>query len=169
MRIANNHVVTMDYVLTLETGEQLDKSDDGSFSYLHGHGNIVPGLERQLEGLVEGDKRDIRVAPEEGYGIHEPENVQRIPKSRFDAEALKVGEMVYASDDEGNEVSGRIEKIDGGEVVVDFNHELAGKPLKFAITVRGVREATPEEIEIGSLAGDDCCGCGGGGCCGGDC
>ena len=84
MRIANSHVVTVEYTLKNASGEVLDSSDGGEpLSYIHGTEQIVPGLERELEGLAVGDEKDVVVQPEEGYGLPDPDGIFAVPRSVF--------------------------------------------------------------------------------------
>jgi FKBP-type peptidyl-prolyl cis-trans isomerase SlyD len=155
MKITKDSVVSIDYRLHLGDGEVVDESDPGEpLVYLHGHGETVPGLENALEGKAVGDKLQVKVSPDEGYGDHDPEKIESVPRGEFPDELeLKVGSVLTATDDDGNEMDFLIKEVKGDSVVVDFNHPLAGKTLHFDVTVREVRAATPEELEHGHVHG----------------
>jgi FKBP-type peptidyl-prolyl cis-trans isomerase SlyD len=149
MRIEARKVATIDYTLTDEDGEVLDSSeDDGPLLYLHGFGNIVPGLESALEGKSAGDQLSVTVAPEKGYGERDEALVQSIPRGQFPAGDIKVGMRFSAESDEGARVL-TVVAVDAKEVTVDGNHPLAGQTLSFDVTVRSVRDATDDEIQHG--------------------
>ena len=133
MKVGQDKVVTIRYTLQVE-GEVLDQ---GELSYLHGHRNLIPGLEEALEGREEG----------EALQAHDPEGVQVVPLSAFPEDAEVVpGAQFYAQDMEGNPMPLTVVAVEGEEVTVDFNHPLAGKDLDFQVEVVKVREATPEEL-----------------------
>ena len=155
MKIANGNVVGIDYSLHLGDGEVVDASEPGDpLTYLHGEGQIVPGLENALEGLSVGDKKQVVVAPAEGYGEHDARGVQRVPRSAFpEGFEPAVGLELTAQGPQGEPVPFTIREVQGNEVVIDLNHPLAGKTLHFDITVREVRAATDEEKEHGHAHG----------------
>jgi len=155
MKITKDSVVSIDYRLHLGDGEVVDESEPGEpLVYLHGHGETVPGLENALEGKATGDKLQVKVSPDEGYGDHDPEKIEEVPRGEFPDELeLKVGSILTATDDDGNEMDFLIKEMKGDSIVVDFNHPLAGKTLHFDVTVREVRAATPEELEHGHVHG----------------
>jgi FKBP-type peptidyl-prolyl cis-trans isomerase SlyD len=155
MKITKDSVVSIDYRLHLGDGEVVDASEPGDpLVYLHGHGETVPGLEKALEGKAAGDSLQVKVSPEEGYGRHDPEKIEEVPRSEFPEELeLKVGSILTATDDDGLEMDFLVKEMRGDSVVVDFNHPLAGKTLHFDVTVREVRAATPEELEHGHVHG----------------
>lgn len=155
MQIAKNHAVALAYTLTIDDGIVVDASEAGApLWYLHGADNIIPGLERELEGLETGAQKTVVVQPEEGYGAYDAERVHRVPKSQFPSDTtFQAGDRVYAHSPEGHEIPARIKAVDAKEVVVDFNHELAGKVLTFQVTVEEVRAATKEEVQHGHIHG----------------
>jgi FKBP-type peptidyl-prolyl cis-trans isomerase SlyD len=155
MQIEQNLVVTLHYVLTDNDGKIIDKSHDGSFSYLHGAMNIVPGLENALTGKSSGDEFSVTVSPEEGYGAKDDNRIQEVPKDMFDnAEEIKPGVQFHAQGPDGNAVVVTVVEIKEDAVVIDGNHALAGVDLNFSVTVVGVREATEEEIDHGHVHGE---------------
>ena len=169
MQIADGTVVAMDYALKDDEGTLIDQSQPGQpLVYLHGHRNIIPGLEAALVGKAAGESAEVRVDPANGYGEPNPALEQVVPKDRFQGvEDLQVGMQFQANTDQGP-VSVRIVKVEGEEVTVDGNHPLAGKHLNFNVTIQEVRAATEEEIAHGHIhQGGGCCGGEGkeGGCC----
>ena len=151
--IADGSAVTMHYSLTLDSGQLIDSSEGQEpLGYLHGAGNIVPGLEAALAGRGPGDSFEVKVAPEEGYGIHQEEAIQTVPRGAFPPDAeLKAGLQFQAQGPEGQPLMGTILEVSPDEVKVDFNHPLAGETLNFKIDVIGIRAATAEETEQGHL------------------
>lgn len=152
MQIGARKVITLEYTLTDQSGEVLDSSeDDGPLSYLHGFGNIVPGLEAALEGKNPGESLQVTVAPVDGYGERDEKLVQTVPRNRFPKGDVEVGMRFTAQggDDEPRLLT--IVAVDQKEVTVDGNHPLAGQILSFDVTIREVRDATAEEIEHGHV------------------
>jgi FKBP-type peptidyl-prolyl cis-trans isomerase SlyD len=150
MRIGDQCVVEISYSLHLGDGEIVDSStDEEPLVYLHGADQIVPGLERALAGMEAGESKRVAVGPEEGYGECDPEAIQEVPRSAFGDKPVAVGDSFIAVDEDQNEVPVRIEAVGEETVRVDFNHPLAGKTLHFSVTIKDVRQATPEELEHG--------------------
>jgi FKBP-type peptidyl-prolyl cis-trans isomerase SlyD len=147
MTVQPNSVVSLEYRLTVEDNV-VDESDGEPLVYLHGHGNIIPGLESALTGLNVGDEKNVTVPPEQGYGLWEEDLIQTIPTSAFDDE-LEVGGNYTGEDEDGHAVSFVVLEIEGDNALVDFNHPLAGDTLNFWVKVADVRAATPEELEHG--------------------
>jgi FKBP-type peptidyl-prolyl cis-trans isomerase SlyD len=152
MQIREKMVVSIDYVLTDASGEVLDRSQEGSpLAYLQGASNVIPGLEKALEGRTAGDSLQVEVAPEEGYGEYDDDLVQVVSRELFDdADTLEPGMRFQAKSDSGALVVTVTEVSDNG-VTVDGNHPLAGQTLNFDVTVAEVREATEEEIAHGHV------------------
>ncbi len=172
MQIAEGTVVAIDYVLKDDDGKLLDQSQpDQPLIYLHGHKNIIPGLESALLGRTEGESLEVRVTPVDGYGEANPELEQVVPRDRFQGvESLEVGMQFQAGTDQGP-VTVRIVKVDDDDVTVDGNHPLAGKHLNFDVTVQNIRTASEDEIAQGHIhQSGGCCGSGGsdGSCCKGE-
>ena len=155
MQIEQNSVVTLHYTLKDNDGNVIDQSDDGSFLYLHGAMNIIPGLENALAGKSAGDEFSVSVSPEEGYGAKDPERIQEVPKEMFDnADEIKPGVQFHAQGPDGNAVVVTVIEVKDEAVVIDGNHALAGVDLNFSVTVVDVREATEEEISHGHVHGE---------------
>lgn len=156
MKIGKDSVVAIDYKLHLGDGVIVDESEAGDpLVYLHGYEEIVPGLEKALEGKTKGESLKVVVSPAEGYGDIDPDGVEEVPRSEFPAEMeIKPGAILSATDDEGDEVDFLVKEVKGDKVVVDFNHPFAGKTLHFEVKVHNVRAATKEELEHGHAHGE---------------
>lgn len=155
MKIAHNTVVSIAYTLTDDSGEVIDSSSQGEdFHYLHGHQNIVPGLEKVLEGKRAGDSVDTTVAAADGYGDRNEDLVFQVPRSNMpEGEPIEVGMQFAAQDKDGNQQVVTLVDIAESQVTLDANHPLAGESLHFAVTVNNVREANAEEISHGHVHG----------------
>jgi FKBP-type peptidyl-prolyl cis-trans isomerase SlyD len=151
LMIDDKLVVNMHYKLSDNDGNMLDSSEGAEpMAFLHGAGNIIPGLEKSLTGKIAGDSLKVRVEPADGYGEISPELVQTIAKSAFeDAEAVEVGMAFQAESPEGSTQHIVVKKIEGDEVTIDANHPLAGVVLNFDIDIISVRAATEEELSHG--------------------
>ena len=155
MSISKDSVVTLHYTLKDDSGEVIDSSDGGEpLAYLHGHGNLVAGLERELTGKGPGEKLEVKITPAEGYGEYDAALVQRVPRRQLKGIAkIYVGMKLQAQTQDGpREVT--VTQVLGDTVTIDSNHPLAGKNLNFAIDIVGVREATAEELEHGHVHGE---------------
>ncbi len=156
-KIQKNTVATIAYVLKNRKGEILDQAGaDEAFAYLHGHDNVVPGLEKALDGLSVGDKLSVTVPADEGYGDYDPARVRTIPKSEFPARMRnpKPGTMLQIEED-GHWRVWRVEKVEADTITLDGNHELAGQDLHFSVEILGIRLASPEELEHGHAHGPE--------------
>ncbi len=153
MNIENGRVVAIHYKLTDDQGNLLDSSEgQPPLQYLQGAQNIIPGLEKALEGKAAGDNLQVTIPPEEAYGEVHPEMVQTVPRSAMQGiDDLQPGMTLQASDGQGNVHHVVVKEVNDDSVVVDGNHPLAGKTLHFDVTVESVREATPEELEHGHV------------------
>ncbi len=153
--IAAGRVVTMHYKLALDDGQVVDSSEGSDpLAYLHGAKNIVAGLESAMDGKGVGDSFDVKVTPEEGYGVRHEEAVQQVPRGMFPPEAqLNAGIQFQAQDEGGQPIMGTIMAVEGDTITVDFNHPLAGQNLNFSIEVVGIRAATDEETKHGHVHG----------------
>lgn len=155
MQIEANSVVTLHYTLKDNDGKIIDQSDDGSFLYLHGAMNIIPGLENALTGKVAGDALTVNVSPEEGYGVKEAERIQEVPKEMFEgSEEIVVGTQFHAQSPDGQAVVVTIVEVKDDVVVIDGNHALAGVDLNFDVKIMDVRAASEEEIAHGHVHGE---------------
>jgi len=154
MQIGDHKVVTLHYTLTDNEGTVIDKSDDGSFAYLHGASNIIPGLENALTGKTAGDELTVSVSPEDAYGVRDESMLQQVPKSMFEDDSqIAVGTQFHAQGPNGEMLVVTVMEVQDEHVVVDGNHPLAGVDLNFDVKVVDVRDASEEEVEHGHVHG----------------
>lgn len=152
MKVAHHTVVSIDYTLTDDAGQVLDKSERGEpLSYIHGEGHIIAGLEKALVGKSVGEAFRVRLEAADAYGDYDPALVITADRKQFGAKP-KVGMRVQAQGPDGVGVL-TVTAIEGDKVHLDGNHPLAGKPLNFAVEVVGVRAATKQELEHGHAHG----------------
>lgn len=150
-KIAKDLVVGIEYRLTVADGTEVDSTADrGPMEYLHGHHNIIPGLEKELEGREVGDSLEVTVGPEKGYGEHDPERIVQVSRQQLGFEP-EVGAVVAAKLPDGREQHLLIAEIEGERVTLDGNHPLAGQTLRFEVSIASIRAATDDEIENGSV------------------
>jgi len=156
MQIADETAVLIHYSVTSDSGDILDSSSgEEPLAYIHGQGDLVPGLEKALLGKVAGDRIQVVVSPGEGYGEHDPDKIQIVPRDAFDEDTqLEPGMRFQAESDEGD-VMVEVTAVQGDEVTVDANHPFAGKTLHFDVQVVAVREATEEELAHGHIHGPE--------------
>ncbi len=165
-KIETDTVATVAYVLKNNKGEVLDQAgaEDG-FEYLHGHQNIVPGLEQALTGAAVGDKLSVTVKAADAYGEYDAELVKAVPKEKFPEDIrtkVQPGELLQVDSGDGWAVV-KVKEVSDTDITLDGNHELAGQDLHFDVEIIAIRPATAKEIEHGHTHADDDC------CCGGDC
>lgn len=184
MEIKKNMVVAVSYELEVE-GKIADKAgSEAPLEYIHGSGMLLPKFEAALEGKAPGDGFEFTLKPEEGYGSYNPGYLARIPLEAFQidgklaTELLVVGRTLPMLNSEGQVVQGTVLEVNDKDVVMDFNHPMAGKTLHFTGKVEAVREATEKELKEGLhgeyLPPEEGCGhckggCHSGGCHSGDC
>ena len=156
MQIAKNKVISIDYTLCDPQGTELDSSlGRGPFAYIHGIGNIIPGLEAALEGKSAGDQVNAVISPENAYGTRDESLVQQLPRSQFDTDQnIVVGMQFQAMSEAGPRVV-TVVSVEADKVTIDANHPLAGVTLHFDVTVKEVREATGDELGHGHVHGPD--------------
>lgn len=154
MNIARDSVVSIHYTLKGDDGDVIDSSASREpLAYLHGHGNLVVGLERELEGKSVGDKLSVKVSPAEGYGEYEDQLVQKIPRrSLRGISNIRLGMQLHTQTPQGTRVV-TVTHIAGDMVTIDGNHPLAGKALSFEVEITDVRQATEEELSHGHVHG----------------
>lgn len=162
MKIEKNKVVSLLYQLSEndEKGNVIEAVDESRpFTFLFGHGQLIPGFENNIADLKTGDAFGFQVLPEDGYGTYEQENLAELPITIFmrdgkvDTEILKVGNMVPLQDDKGHVFHGMVKHIGLEKVNIDFNHPLAGKTLYFSGKITELRDATEEELTHGHVHG----------------
>jgi len=158
-KIEANKAVEIHYTLTNDAGETVDSSrGEAALPYIHGNENLVPGLEKELEGKKVGDKIKTSIAPADGYGERNPALTQAVPRDvfQFDGE-IEVGMRFEAEAEHGIELVTVI-AVDKDTVTIDANHPLAGETLNFDVEVVSIRDATSEELEHGHVHGEGGCG-----------
>lgn len=149
--VTSDLVVAIEYKLTVD-GEMIDSSDDGPLEYLHGHANIIYGLEKELTGMKIGETKKVEVAPEEGYGELDPEAVLKVSRSEFpDDVPLEPGIELEVTDDDGDMMFATIMEVGEKNVLLDTNHPLAGQTLFFEVKVVDLRKAEEAEIQHGHV------------------
>ena len=152
MKISKNKVVSIHYTLTNNDGEVLDSSRERGvpLKYLQGHNNLIVGMEKGLEGKETGDKFQVAIKPEEGYGVVNPALVQKVPKTQFGDADVQPGMRFNATTEQGTVVV-KVTEVSEDMVTVDGNHELAGVELNFDVEVVEVREADQSELAHGHV------------------
>ena len=155
MSIKDNSAVSFQYSLADDEGQQLDSSAGKEpLAYLHGAGNIIPGLENALTGKAVGDSMTVAVSAAEGYGEVQQELIQDVPRTSFQGvEQIEVGMQFEAQTGQGGTVPVTVTAVTDETVTVDGNHPLAGKNLNFDVSIEAVRDATAEELEHGHVHG----------------
>lgn len=167
LAIGPDTLVTVSYVLFDEDGETVDRaSAQEPLEYMHGYAQILPGLEKGLEGLRAGERKEITVGPDDAFGEHDDEGVFEVDKADFpDSEHVEPGDEFIAQGPDGESISMRVIEILPDGFLVDTNHPLAGQTVRFEVEVGNVRTATEEEIaaaqaeleQRASHAHDGCC------------
>jgi len=157
VKVAENLFVAIDYRLSLDSGEEVDSSQEGNpLSFVVGAGRIIPGLENALVGKEEGESFKVSLEPENAYGAIDDSLFQEIPRERFPADVeIKPGMAFQATGPRGP-IMLTVKEADESAVKVDLNHPMAGKKLHFDVKVVEVREASPEELQ--SPQGGCACG-----------
>jgi FKBP-type peptidyl-prolyl cis-trans isomerase SlyD len=150
MQIVKHKVAAIHYTLTDNEGKVLDSSAGREpLYYIQGIGNLIPGMEEGLEGKKEGDKLNLKISPEKGYGEKDEKMIQRVPRSAFGGGEIKKGMQFQTN--QGQIVT--VTEVGLSEVTVDANHPLAGVELNFAVEVISIREATADELAHGHVHG----------------
>lgn len=167
MAIDEKQYVSIDYKLSLDSGELVDQSAPGEpLGFIVGTGQIIKGLENALRGMEEGQSAVVTVEPADAYGVSNPELYREIPRDNFPAEVTLAPGMGFEAKGPHGPVVFRVKSVDDDVVLADFNHPLAGQRLHFDLTVAEVREPRAEELSsLFSSSGcsdDDCGSCGGG-------
>ena len=142
MKAGPDKTVLFDYRLYDEDGLLIDSSPEGEpLGFVFGEGSIIPGLERELEGMEPGESKEVVVEPEDAYGQRDPNLVQQVPKERFAAgPELQVGTSYVGKTDDGRVINFLIIGMDDSNVEIDLNHPLSGMKLRFEVTVKDVKE-----------------------------
>ncbi|PHS23793.1 MAG: peptidylprolyl isomerase [Methylophaga sp.] len=155
MNVTENAVVVIDYTLKDNDGEVIDSSEGaGPLAFLHGAGNIIPGLEEALLGKKAGDDVQASIEPKDAYGERVEDMKQEVPKELFGGiDKIEVG-MQFESETDAGPVMVTVVEMGEEMITVDGNHPLAGVHLNFDVTIREVREASKEELEHGHVHGE---------------
>ena len=158
MQIAKDKVVSIHYTLKNDAGLVIDSSEGAEpLVYLHGAQNIIPGLEKALEGKVADDALEVSIEAVDAYGEYNKDLTQVVSSNMFEGvDALEEGMEFQAETAQGVQVI-RIVNVDGDDITIDGNHPLAGERLHFDVSVAEVRDATEDELSHGHVHGDDCC------------
>jgi len=162
---AENSVVGLEYELTEAGGSEVIDSNKGGapLEFIMGKGQLIPGLEKGLVGMSEGDEQTITVPAAEAYGERDDSAVQELPKEQFEGIDLQKGMSLYGQGQQGETIQVTVVDFDDNSVKVDFNHPLAGKDLEFKVKIASERDATADEAATGQVGGgcaDGSCGCG---------
>ncbi|MBU3663427.1 MAG: peptidylprolyl isomerase [Bacteroidetes bacterium] len=153
MQISANKVVSIHYTLTNNEGDVLDTSSGGEpLNYIQGIGALIQGMEEGLEGKSLGDKLQLKIAPEKGYGALQMEMIQQVPISAFGGQMVSPG-MQFEAGSEEQRFLVTVKEVSDEFVIIDGNHPLAGVELNFDVEVLEVREATEEELAHGHVYG----------------
>lgn len=154
MTISENSVASIHYTLTDGEGKVIDTSEGQEpLAYLHGAGNIIPGLEKALLGKSVGDKFTVSIPASEAYGLRDDSMVQELPSNMFSGiDNIEVGMEFHAETEHGLQVV-TVTSVEGDNVTIDGNHPLAGVDLTFDVEVADIRAASAEEIEHGHAHG----------------
>jgi FKBP-type peptidyl-prolyl cis-trans isomerase SlyD len=152
--VTDGQVVSMEYTLRVD-GKVVDTSEGGDpLEYLHGAANIIPGLEREMEGMTIGESKQVTVSAADGYGEENDEAFLDVPRSEFPEDMpLNPGVEMELTTPEGEPLYARVESVEGDIVHLNMNHPLAGKDLLFDVKVVGLRDATDEEMDHGHAHG----------------
>jgi FKBP-type peptidyl-prolyl cis-trans isomerase SlyD len=174
MSIEINKVVSIEYNLVdANTKEQLDSNVGGQpLEFISGKSQIIQGLEDKLVTMAVGDKAEVQVEPAQAYGEYKEEAVQTLPKEQFAGIELSEGMALYGTGENGETVQVIVKSFNDEEVIIDYNHPMAGKSLLFSVEILTERAATEDEITSGMVGGAQSGGCGsddghshgGGGC-----
>ncbi|MHC9509556.1 FKBP-type peptidyl-prolyl cis-trans isomerase [Kangiella sp. M94] len=154
MQIEENKVVLIEYTVKTEEGVLVDTSEGNEpLAYLHGHRNIIPGLENALAGKKVDDELSVNVQPDEAYGQRHDDLIKEVPAEAFQGvEKVEPGMQFHAESPNGPQLI-TVTKVEGETVTVDGNHPLAGVPLNFDVKVIEVRDASEEELSHGHVHG----------------
>lgn len=166
MSVDTNKVISIEYTLKdANSGEQLDSNVGGQpLEFISGKSQIIPGLEKELVSMNDGDKADVLVQPAEAYGEYNEDAIQVMPREQFAGIDLVEGMSLYGTGENEQTVQVTVKSFNEEEVTIDFNHPIAGKTLMFSVTVLAQRVATDEEVQTGVVGGMAAMA---GGCCGG--
>jgi len=151
--IQNGKVVSFSYILRDEKGNIIEQTQPGQeMEYLHGNQNIIPGLEKELNGMKVGEMKNVKVKAKDAYGEFNDELIFKVPLANFPKEVtLEVGMEFQSSNEDGSTMMIVVKEVDGDNAIVDANHPMAGMNLEFDVTVKNVRTATSQELQHGHV------------------
>jgi FKBP-type peptidyl-prolyl cis-trans isomerase SlyD len=155
MAIGQNKVVTMNFILKDENGKTIQATNNMEpFQFLSGNQQILPRLEEEIDNMIIGSKKNVKITAREAYGEYKEEAIQQVSKNNFPKDIdLEVGMEFIANSPKGEQMPFVVKEIKNEEVTIDFNHPLAGKDLEFDIELLDVRDATVEEMQHGHVHG----------------
>jgi len=146
MTVSNGKQVSLEYTMKLDDQSVIDSNVGGEpLKVTQGKHELVPGLEKALEGMAAGEKKNVTVAPPEAYGTVDPKAFQEVDRKMVSVEGQKVGAQLEGTTTDGRKIFPRISEVKNETVVLDFNHPLAGKTLHFAVQVLDVAQASPSK------------------------
>jgi FKBP-type peptidyl-prolyl cis-trans isomerase SlyD len=156
-QIGQNSYVALEYKVYDEDGDEVEATEaDEPLTYIHGFEQIVPGLEKALTGLSQGDTKVIALAMEDAYGPHDEDGILELSRGDFpDPDSIEVGDELELEGDDGDVLLAHIVEIEGDTIVVDANHPLAGQNIRYEVKVVEVREATADELEMAQAEAHD--------------
>ena len=168
MAISENQIVSIEY--EVRDGDKVVDSNKGgdALVFMFGKGQIIPGLENGIVNMAVGEKADILVKPNDGYGEYNGDATQEVPADQFAGIDLELGMTLYGQGEDGGTVQVIVKEIGADTIIIDFNHPLAGKDLMFSVAINDIRDASAEEAMTGVPAenkpaeGESCgtgCGC----------
>jgi len=161
------NVYGIEYTVKNSKGEIVDSNKgQAPLEFIAGKGQIIPGLEKEVEKMEVGEEKTVVVPASEAYGEYNPEMVQELPRDQFQGIDLQKGMTLYGQTPDGQTIAVTVKDFDDQKVIIDYNHPLAGEELTFDVKVVSKREATPEEALTGQVGGGDAHGghCGSGNC-----
>ncbi|HHQ68891.1 MAG TPA: peptidylprolyl isomerase [Halothiobacillaceae bacterium] len=152
MQVQNDHVVSIDYTLKNTAGEVVDSSEQtGPLAYLHGHQNIIPGLENALNEREVGERLSVTIEPADAYGERDENAIQTVPREMFQGvDTIEPG-MRFQAQTQAGAIIVKVLEVDGDEIKLDANHELAGETLHFDVEIKDIRAASNKELEQGTV------------------
>lgn len=152
MKVEKDRAVFFHYTLTNQHGDTIEQSrGEEPLGYIHGARSIIPGLEQEMDGRDVGDQFEVTIEPEQAYGAHDQDLIQKVPSSLFEGvDQVEEGMQFRAQSEEGERLV-TVTDVEGDEVTIDANHPLAGETLNFEVEITEVREATEQELVHGHV------------------
>lgn len=169
MAIKTNQIVSIEYEVSDGSSVVDSNVGDEPLVFMFGKGQIIPGLEEGIKNMSIGDKAEVKVSAHDAYGEYNPDAMQEVPKDQFAGIDLEIGMALYGQGEEGETVQVIVKEIGEENIIIDFNHPLAGKDLVFVVSINNIREASTQELMTGVPAENEHeghCGTGGGTGCG---